>query len=107
MCLDASKGCDQTCRKRSFNFLIRKNGIPNPLNFTCCLCNHPRSQELESIEISNPPAVCPYDPNCRSPFSCGAYLAKVSINGVILDCQKCQICDPPINDYNIDIDPPQ
>lgn len=92
VCLDGTNGCDNTCVKKIFSFVKRlPNGESQKAQFACCMCPYVA-----------PKAVCPYDPNCKSPNSCGAYLVKTEVNGVMLDCQKCDICDQTFVPDNIE-----
>ena len=57
------------------------------MKYTCCICPLKRLSTTSKNLIA-----CPYDSNCSSMYSCGAYLADVKIKNHILKCQKCNIC---------------
>jgi hypothetical protein len=94
VCLDATKGCADNCAKRNISLaqITQPNNQKKLLNFTCCLCEvDPKTVlQLYSQNI----AECPYDPNCMNP-NCAAYQEAMVINGVELNCQKCEACSKP------------
>lgn len=74
--------------------MVLKDGSRVKQTFDCCLCEvDPNSLDIKQL-FANNEAECPYDENCMSQYACGAYLEQMVINGVELNCQKCEVCGP-------------